>query len=702
MIPPAISDNPILSTWIQFEMDPDIVLVRTGKVELGQGVATALLQIAADALGLPIGRLRLSGGDTASTPDEGWTSASISIEAGGGALRVVCEEVRALFRAEAATRLQVAADAVAQDKMGFFAQASGERLAYWDLSDTVDLDRAFEGSLSSPEPKLEPPCVGTVAGRIDLPRKIGGGGLIHDLSLPGMLHGRIVRPASIHMRLVDLDESAARALPGVAQLVVDGSFIGVCSESEFDAIRAAEKIAELARWSDVPATIDLSDPEFLRDLEAESGVISRTDAGEREAAQTIAGTFSRPFIAHASIGLCCALAAVEEGKLTVWTHSQGVFPLRASLAKALRMQQADIRVIHSDGAGCYGHNGADDVAFDAVLLAKACGRPVRVLWDRAQELAAAPLGAPMLIDIQTKLDAAGEIVGWQQETRSLTHLCRPGWGDEPNLLAGEFVDDAHPPSAIADPGMVPHGGGGARNAIPYYKFAGQEIAYALIKSRPVRTSALRSLGAFGNVFAIESQLDDVAAAAGIDPVELRKKHLTDPRAVAVIEQAVRMSPWGRRDTLDEDQGVGLGFARYKNCGAYCAVIALVRMTETVRVEQVWSAVDAGLVINPDGVLNQVEGGIIQAISWTLKEQVLWCDQGSASTSWESYPILSFDEVPEIDVSILEPPGVLSAGVGECAAGPTAAAIGNALFQGLGVRARRLPLSPENIMAAMED
>jgi CO/xanthine dehydrogenase Mo-binding subunit len=366
----------------------------------------------------------------------------------------------------------------------------------------------------------------------------------------------------------------------------------------------------------------------------------------------------------------------------------------------MSMLEGSVDVIHADGAGCYGHNGADDAALDAALLARDCGRPVLLQWTREDELAWAPFGSAMVVRLSAALNAQGRIVDWQHELWSHTHIKRPGWREGVNLLAAWHADPPHPVPPPQDNPLP--AGGGDRNAVPLYDFARQEVVYNFIAEMPLRVSALRSLGAYGNVFAIESFMDELAAAAGADPVEFRLRHLQDERAREVIAAAARLAGWKAGEPTDGSAGRGIGFARYKNVSAYCAVVARIEVGEKIRVRKVFAAVDCGLVVNPDGIRNQIEGGIIQAISWTLKEAVTWDRERVTSRSWETYPILRFDEVPEVDVILLDRPALPSLGVGECAAGPVAAALANALQHAMGVRARDLPLTPERIARAIGD
>jgi CO/xanthine dehydrogenase Mo-binding subunit len=440
--------------------------------------------------------------------------------------------------------------------------------------------------------------------------------------------------------------------------------------------------------------------EWLKVQPAELAVIaSKTASSTPEKMRTIRRQYARPYIAHGSIAPSCAMAQWTGDRVRVWTHSQGVYLLRADLALVLELPVENITVEHMEGAGCYGHNAADDVALDAVLLARAAGgRPVRVQWSRADEMSHAPFGAAMTIEIEADLDADGEIVGWRHSIWGNGHTARPGRADQPALLAATEL--ARPfPRAIATNPPQANGGGADRNSVPLYDFPSWQIECHRLTIMPIRTSALRTLGAQGNVFAIESFLDELATERGEDPVDFRLRHLSDQRAQDVIRAVARRASWkpAQRDGF----GYGLGFARYKNTGAYCAVIAEVEGAEDISVKRLTIAVDVGEAINPDGVINQIEGGAIQATSWVLKERVRFDSQRITSNSWTEYPILRFNEVPEVQVEVMSRPEMEPVGAGEAAHGPVTAAIANAVFDVLGLRIRNLPITRERLIAAME-
>jgi CO/xanthine dehydrogenase Mo-binding subunit len=438
-------------------------------------------------------------------------------------------------------------------------------------------------------------------------------------------------------------------------------------------------------------------------LPTQSSVVSEKQAVAATAAKTLEAAYTRPYIAHASIGPSCAVAEFNDGGLTVWTHSQGVFPLRRDLAKALKLGTDLVRCVHLEGSGCYGHNGADDVALDAALLARAAaGRPVRLQWMRDDEFAWEPYGAAMLARAKASLDASGKIVDWAYEVWSNTHSTRPAApGADNNLLASWYVAE---PSQPGPPTNIPQpAGGGDRNAVPLYDFPNQRVVNHLITAMPLRVSALRTLGGYTNVFAIESFMDELAAAAGRDPVAFRLAHLGDPRARAVIDTVAKKAGWQAGEKGDGRRGRGIGFAKYKTLATYVAVVAEVeidRKSGQIRVPRAFAVADAGQIINPDGLKNQIEGGMIQSTSWTLHEAVRFDRDGITSRDWSGYPILTMPEVPGVEVALIDRPDEKSLGAGEASQGPMAAAIANAFANATGRRLRDLPLTPERVQAVL--
>ncbi|WP_433363294.1 molybdopterin cofactor-binding domain-containing protein [Actinoplanes sp. CA-142083] len=708
-LPKNLAANPILARWITVHSDGRID-VRAGKVELGQGILTALAQIAADELGVGLAAVRMvpagSGG-----PDEGVTAGSLSVMDSGAALRVAAANVR----------------------MRFARAAGGDDFSYARFAAAVDLEVPADPDVPL---RSEAGLVGRSVERLDLPDKVfGRPRYIQDLRLPGQLYGRVVRPPSRGARLVEV----TAAVPDGLTLVRDGSFLGLVGPDEATVVRGAEVLRQGTRWDEHDSLPDEEDlDKFLRagphetitvvddgaappggDKDGTTGARgsgaetggsrqrgasaadSRDDHVEAVSERVVRATYSRPFVAHASMAPSCGVALWhDDGRLEVWSHSQGVHPLGRAIAAALGLEADAVRVEHVENAGCYGHNAADDAAFDAVLLARAVpGRPVQVLWSRQDELSWAPFGSAMTADVAATLSADGAISSWHYDVFSQGHMARPGYAGVPGLLAATVLGHAAEYPAAVDPPAA-NGYGSMRNALPGYDLPRRRVVGHRLLRSPIRSSSMRALGAFLNVFAIESAMDELAEAAGRDPLEFRLEHLSDPRGRRVLIAAAEAAGW--RQPPPEGHGFGLGYARYKGTGAYCAVVAEVEAEADVRVRRLYVAIDVGRVVNPDGVRNQIEGGAVQSASWTLTERVRFDRRRVTSDTWETYPILRFSQVPRVDVTLVGgEENEKSLGAGEAAQGPTAAAIGNALAAAVGVRVRDLPLTREAVVAAIE-
>jgi nicotinate dehydrogenase subunit B len=675
--PKDVAANPRLSTWVRVEAD-GTVHVQVGKVELGQGILTALTQLAADELDMPVDRVRVHGATTSGGPDEGPTAGSMSVADSGAAVRAACAHLRRLLDTAAADGVPAA---------------------------EVDLDVDVDVSLPGRTPGGGG-LTGSSVPRVDLPDKVRGRArFIQDLVLPGQLWGQVVRPPSPAARLVSLDSAGVETLTGVVAVVRDGSFLGVVCADERRADVAAEALRAAATWEEHPTLPDQADvTTYLRD-----GPVTTFDvdvSGEPDDAapqvRKLAATYTRPFLAHASMSPSCGLARWSDDgtAVHVWSHSQNVFGLRRAVASALGVAPDAVQVEHAEGAGAYGHNGADDAAFDAVLLARAVpGRPVQVRWRRADELSWSPFGSAMAVDLVVCLSSEGRMVCWESDVWSQGHTSRPGYAGSPGLLAGAHVQGGAPLPDPVDP-PPERGAGSTRNAVPGYRVPVRRIRGHRRQDVALRTSSLRTLGAYGNVFAIESMVDEVADCAGTDPLDFRRAHLDDDRARAVLQAVADHVGWAGRPR-DEDVGWGLGYARYKATGAYCAVVAEVEAVSDIRVRRLTLAVDVGRVVNPDGVRSQIEGGAVQSTSWTLKEQVTFDRTRITSVDWETYPILRFSETPDVEVLLLDRPELPSVGAGEASQGPTAGAIANAVAAAVGVRVRDLPITTEKVVTALE-
>lgn len=696
-LPLSIQNNRRLEKWLRFQPDRTLRLA-VGKVELGQGNVTALAQIAAEELDVDLDRITVLSGDTQDAPDEGQTTSSQSIEVSGRSVRLVTAEFRARVLDRLAQRLNCNPGEITVEDGAFRRGDAPTGHDYWNFTTQDDFARDIEGN-ATPKPPSAYRVVGQPIPRRDLPAKVMGAAFIHDMVRPDLLHARILRQPGRGATLAALNEAAVRhAAGGEVRILRVGNFVAFVGADETMVQRAAAAAPLHATWENVPhITPDMQEAAWLVGQQSNDRVLY-DETPPATAGTVVQASYSRPYVAHASMAPSCALAEFRNGRLEIWSHTQGVYPLRASLANVLGMQPDNITVHHAHGAGCYGHNGADDVAVDAAVIAREIpDHCIRVQWRREEEFGFEPLGSAMHVTTRAVLNEAGKPLDWTTEIWSATHVQRPSTGG--NMLTHEALPTPPPDPRPGDPPEAA-GGGGTRNGLPLYDFPAKRIVHHLVLRPPVRTSALRGLGALPNVFALECFMDELAERAGIDPVQYRLSLLSDPRARRLIENVAERCDWASRGAAGSGRGIGLGWARYKNKAAYAAVAVEVEVEQEVRVRRAWCAADAGLVINPDGARNQLEGGIVQAISMTLKEQMRLDAEGRTSLDWDAYPILRFSEVPEISTEIVHAPDLPTLGMGECTLGPTAAAIGNAVAHALGTRIRDMPLTRERITAAL--
>ena len=697
-LPGSLEQEPMLDAWIRIGADNSVTVV-TGKVELGQGVKTALLQVAAEELVVNPARVRLITADTGATPNEGYTAGSSSLPDSGTALLHAAAQVREILLGIAATRLAVPATQMTVAD-GVVSAPGGERLTYGALVQGGTLHVQAQ-----PRSPLRDPRTRTVMGkpmpRVDIPAKLTGQPIyVQDFRPAGMVHARVLRPPSYAARLLSYDGSLEQSVPGVLKIVRHGSHVAVVAVREYQAVRALRALARSAKWeerSELPATGDIY--AHLESLPAQRRVIVER-VPSSAAGRIVEATYRRPYQMHGSIGPSCAVARAQDVLLTVWTHSQGVYPLRGAIAEMMAMPPERVRCIHMEGSGCYGHNAADDVAADAALVASGFpGRPVKVQWMREDEHAWEPYGSAMIGRVSARVGDGGDVLDWRYEVRSGSHLTRPGKAG--NLAPAWQLD---PPFALPTPKPLPQpAGGGDRNAIPYYTFPVSQVIHHFIPAMPVRVSALRGLGAYLNVFALESSMDEMAAAAGVDPVDFRLRYLADPRAADVVRMAAERFRW-REFRRTPGRGRGFAFARYKNFAGYAALaleVEVARDTGRIQILRAVAAVDSGEAVNPDGIRNQIEGGIVQALSWTLFESVTLDATRITSVDWAGYPILRFSSVPAfMEVHVISRPGQPFLGTGESAQGPAGAALANAVADATGARLREIPFTPQRVRAAV--
>jgi nicotinate dehydrogenase subunit B len=702
VLPPILNDNPVLDRWVAFPA-PGKVTINTGRVELGQGVLTAMQQVGADELDVDKSRITICSGVTGITANEGYTAGSHSIQTGAVALRQALADVRSLFLTQAAAIMNCDIAELSVRDGSILRNGTSTGQDYWTLAGAVDLSTKATGS-GKRKAVADFTSIGHDTPRLDLPAKIfGEAAFIHDMKLPGMVHARVVRQPNRGANIGNIDESGIkRAVKGAVAFVRNGNFLAIVGDNELSVDLAGAAAVDRVTWNNVETPTPLQqEGTWLLQRPSVDKVIGAPEPADPQGRQRFEATFTRGYVAHASISPSCGLALFKDGKMTVWTHCQGVYPLRGALSRMLKMEPSDIIVHHVQGSGCYGHNGADDAAADAAIIAQQMpGTPIRVRWRREEEFVYEPKSPGMVVKVRALIDESGKPSDWTQEIWSGNHNGRPGGGSS---LLGEEALPGYVPLPPANEVPEAAGGGATRNGDPLYDIPQKRMIHHKIEEPPVRLSSLRGLGATANIFAMESCIDELAERAGTDPVIYRLSIMSDPRARAVIEKVATMANWQPNAPGGTGQGRGFGFARYKNKAAYFACIVELDVDEEILVRKVWCATDAGLVVSPNGVLNQIEGGVIQAISWVTKEQVRFDNDaptGPVSFDWETYPVLKFSEVPEIEMELLNTKDEVPLGVGEVAGGPVAGAIGNAVYHALGARIHDLPLTRERIMAAL--
>lgn len=686
-------DNKLIDSWIRLDAQ-GYLTVLSGKQELGQGIKIALIQIATEELDISPDRCRIVNSDTGQTANEGFTAGSNSVEGSGKAIRNAAAEARLYLLKLAAQKWNTTQESLSVEN-GIIKSPTGEEISYWKLLEGKFIEGTVTGEAIPKDPKNYK-YVGQSLKRDDIHKMVmGESHFVHDLRMPGMLHARVIHPPSYQDRLASVDLLEVNAIPGVVKVIRNGSFLAVVAEREYQAIKAATKLKSLAVWGKSPIDILPSqlidsiknisgNPEEVKAYPGITEVISKATLNHQ-------AEYFRPYQMHASMGPSCALAIWEEKLLTVWTATQGVYPVRATLADLFSLDEEKIRCIGVPGSGCYGQNGADDVSGEAALIAKELpGMHIRLQWMREDEHKWEPYGTTMAFQLSAGMDSAGKITAWDTKVWSDSHSTRP------NGRAASFVSARHLESAFE----FTKGGfsaGSYRNGIPEYSISAKQL-HLYNFSGPLRVSSLRGLGAYGNTFAMESFLDELIHKSGNDPVDFRIKFLEDPRAKAVLEKLGEKSGWKSRQK-SATNGFGIAYSRYKNSTSYFAVLAEVEINKAAksyRLKKLTGVIDSGLVINPDGLINQTEGGMIQAASWSMLEEVNYDQNGITSVDWVTYPILRIMDAPEVEVHIIDRPDTPPMGAGEAAMGPVSAAIANAIFDATGSRIRDLPLKAKKI------
>lgn len=675
------------------------VTLYSGKVDLGTGVRTALTQIVAEELDVPFAAVSVIEGDTAVTPDQGTSSGSNSIQLGGAQIRLAAATARRALLQQAASNLGVNVEDLAITDGIITAKSNNRTVTYGALIG----GKAFTLKVDKAAPTKKPAdfkIVGKSVVRLDIPAKVTGQfTYMQDFRLPGMLHGRVVRPPAIGASLESIDENSVRDIAGLVKVVRVGNFVGVVAETEWGAIKAAQQLkTSWSKWEGLPDQAALLDhvrnTKIVKDDVTSN--VGDASAAMAQGAKRLKATYDFAIHTHGSIGPSCAIVEIKDGSLTCWTASQGTHALRKQLAAMLSMPEANIRCIYVDGSGCYGRNGHEDAAADAALLARAVGRPVRVQWMRADEHGWDPKGPPTLVDLEAALDSSGNIVSW-----SSSFFHPQGVSGTVDMVAADLASLPH--ENYLAPGNIT-----GNTALAYTLPNVRTVAHRL-ETTPFRPSWIRTPGRLQNTFANESFMDELAAAAAADPLEFRLRYLKDPRGIELLDRLAKLAKWEKsspkRDKAgDVATGRGLSYVKYELVRTYVGAVADVevnRKTGSIRVKRFFVVQDCGQIINPDGVKNQLEGNMVQTLSRTLKEQVTFDRARVTSLDWASYPIITFPEVPEVVIDLIDRPNEKPWGAGEPSASVVPAAVSNAVFDAVGIRLRSVPFLPEKVREAIQ-
>ena len=694
--PPEVQAAPNVESWLHIGPDGRVVL-SSGRSEVGQGVHAALRQVAAAQLGTDVDLVVVRTPRTDESPDEGYTSGSRSMQQGAVAVAMAAAGLRRLLLDRAEAVLRTPADGLTVAPDGFVVDGAGRRVGFAELVE----HGALRGEISlDDQPRWTGAALGLPTPRADLPAKVTGSpAYVHDLDFPGMLHARLVLPPTYDAQLTEVDPSGVEAMPGVERVIVDGRLLLVLAAREEQAVRAAVALEARARWDDPGLAFNGSAIETLRGLPAQRTAERQDpDVETALAARTShRASYSKPYHSHGSMAPSAAVAHLDDGQLTVWSHTQGVYPLRKELAAITGLDDERLTVVQRHGPGCYGQNAADDAAaFAAYAAQQAPARPVRLMLSSADEFGWEPYGSAMACDIEASLDGTGRIAGWRHRIITDTHTARPAGQGDRLAVSWLRADGAERP-------WLGPSRGGTRNSLPIYDFPAIGTVADQVEG-PLRTGPLRSLGAFFNIFAIESFMDELAEAAGEDPLAFRLAHLRDPRARELLEIIADVAGWRPR-VGPSGRGQGLGLNRYHDVFAYVAVVADVDVdleTDHVTVERLVIAGDAGTVVHAEQLRQQLEGAALQALSRTIHERLPADAWGVHARDWSSYPVLRFTEVPKLEVIVLDRPGTPPLGAGEASTGPVAPAVANAIDDAVGIRLRDLPLTDQAVRARLLD
>lgn len=681
-----------VNAWLRVQEDGRI-LILTGKAELGQGISTAIMQVAAEELNTTMEMVDIVLAETGITQNEGYTAGSRSIESSAMSVRSAAATARELLITEGAKKMAVARSSIIIENGKV--KSGNREMDFYELLKGRQIEERLDQNATIKGKEIRN-LVGKPIPRRSIEAMVKGEPVyVQDLRFPGMVHARIVRPSGYTSSLIDLNTGSVQNKEGFLKVIKIGSFIGVLAREEFQAIQFKNVLTKAAKWK---STSKLAISPFLKEYLKQLPANTETDEKKGDWQKAFdkapikhSASYFKPYIMHGSNGPSCAIAIYRNGKLDIWCHSQGVYPLRETLAEMLDLKENDIHIKSVPGSGCYGHNAADDVAAEAALLAMNYpSKHIRLQWMREDEHGWEPYGTAMVMELRAGLTPEGKIQGWKYDLWSDGHSTRPG-GNPNNLLPARFINKGY-----GLPGMG-FRGGATRNAPPYYNFTDITVQSHIFQG-PLRISALRGLGAYANIFAIESFMEELAYKAQKHPLDFRLTHLSDPRAIACVQRVKEMTSGLK---IGDREGLGFAFSRYKNSASYFAMATHVYVepeTGKTKLKKMWGVIDSGECINPDGLKNQTEGGMLQAASWALIEEVKFNEEHITSLDWNSYPMLRFPNIPEVEVEVIDRVKEPPLGAGEAAQGPSAAALLNAIYSATGIRIRDLPVKEKDLIA----
>jgi nicotinate dehydrogenase subunit B len=715
-IGPALVDPDQIDSWISVGANGRVTIL-VGKVELGTGLQTAQAQIAADELDVDVAKIDVVMGDTWRTPDQGTTSGSQSLKTQWAeGLRHAAAEARAALLQLASQRLGVPVDRLTvKDGIVSVSSDASKKVSYSELIGGQQFKLKLTGKVQ-PKKVSELKIVGRSVKRADVPHKVRSEEeYVQNVKVPGMLHGRVVRPPGINATLVSVN-GFERKIPGLVKVVVIKNFVGVVAEREEQAIRAAAELR--VKWNDPGGVPNYH--KLYADMAAQMGqarllaLDGDPDGALKNAAKKLEATYYYPYQLHGSMGPSCAVADVQGNEVTVWSPTQGVYPLRSAVARMLGIPAQNVHVIYKEGSGCYGLNGADTASLDAVLLSREVGKPVRVQWMREDEHVWEHYGTPMVMKLKGGLDASGNLIVWDYEGWQANRGGRPGNVGAANLPTGYLIGLTLPARRPTPPAFPPLGADSSNTEAGYLRDEDGKVPNARVIARTVDsaffTGPLRSPARIQNTFANESFIDELAAAAKADPVAFRLRYVGDPRLKAIIEVAAKAAGWQARPSPKAKSsknvvtGRGIAAMQYEGSDGYAGTVVEVEVnkkTGRVRVTRVVVSHDTGIIINPDGIKAQIEGNVVHGVSRALREEVELKRNRSGSTNWDNYSVFRFTDMPEVKIALINRPNEPAMGSGENAMTAIPAAVGNAIFDATGVRLRRLPFTPARVKAALK-